>query len=207
MSCLSQYFTFDHSHSDSTDGSVRIRVFFLLSFNVVMFSWWGLVSISQYIQMGDHPFSAFRDCLFNVFPATVNICRSFLHPQREPCRGDRDPFIAVSRTHLSLWQRPTYRCVMDPLITVTETHLSLCHGPTYHWQRPTYHCVMDPLIVTGTHLSLCHGPTYHCDRGPLIAVSWAHLSLTETQLSLWQRPTYHGKKLVNRICLLVFSPP
>jgi len=35
-----------------------------------------------------HPFSAVRDCLFNIFAATI-------HPQPEdaPCRGDRDPLI------------------------------------------------------------------------------------------------------------------
>jgi len=34
----------------------------------------------------DHPLSAVRDCLFNIFAAT-------LHPQPEdaPCRGERDP--------------------------------------------------------------------------------------------------------------------
>ena len=39
--------------------------------------------------------SAIRDCLFNIFAATLHICRPFLHPQPEdaPCRGDRDPLI------------------------------------------------------------------------------------------------------------------
>jgi hypothetical protein len=34
----------------------------------------------------DHPLSAVRDCLFNIFAAT-------LHPQPEdaPCRGDKGP--------------------------------------------------------------------------------------------------------------------
>jgi hypothetical protein len=41
----------------------------------------------------DHPFSAVRDCLFNVSAATLHNWRPFLHPQPEdaPCRGDRDP--------------------------------------------------------------------------------------------------------------------
>jgi hypothetical protein len=39
-------------------------------------------------KLEDHSLSAVRDCLFNVFAAT-------LHPQPEnaPCRGDRDPII------------------------------------------------------------------------------------------------------------------
>ena len=44
-------------------------------------------------KLQDHPLSAVRDCLFNLFAATLHICRPFLHPQPEdaPCRGDRDP--------------------------------------------------------------------------------------------------------------------
>jgi hypothetical protein len=40
-----------------------------------------------------HPLSVVRDCLFNVFAATLDNWRPFLHPQPEdaPCRGDRDP--------------------------------------------------------------------------------------------------------------------
>jgi hypothetical protein len=41
-----------------------------------------------------HPLSAVRDCLFNVFAATLHIRRLFLHPQPEdaPCRGDRPTY-------------------------------------------------------------------------------------------------------------------
>jgi hypothetical protein len=41
--------------------------------------------------------SAVRDCLFNVFAATLHNWRPFLHPQPEdaPCRGDRDPLNTV----------------------------------------------------------------------------------------------------------------
>jgi hypothetical protein len=44
-------------------------------------------------KLEDHPLSAVRDWLFNVFAATLHIRRPFLHPQPEdaPCRGDRDP--------------------------------------------------------------------------------------------------------------------
>jgi len=45
--------------------------------------------------------SAIRDCLFDIFAATLHIGRPFLHPHTEnaPCRGDRDPLI----THGVLW--------------------------------------------------------------------------------------------------------
>jgi hypothetical protein len=41
--------------------------------------------------------SAARDCVFNIFAATLQICKLFLHPQPEdaPCRGHRDPLIMV----------------------------------------------------------------------------------------------------------------
>jgi hypothetical protein len=44
-------------------------------------------------KLEDHPLSAARNCLFNVFGATLHNWRPFLHPQPEdaPCRGDRDP--------------------------------------------------------------------------------------------------------------------
>jgi hypothetical protein len=44
-------------------------------------------------KLEDHPLPAVRDCLFNVFAATLHTWRPFLHPQPEdaPCRGDRDP--------------------------------------------------------------------------------------------------------------------
>ena len=43
----------------------------------------------------DHPFSAVRGCLFNIFAATLHIWGPVLHPQPEdaPCRGDRDALI------------------------------------------------------------------------------------------------------------------
>ena len=41
----------------------------------------------------DHSLSAARDCVFNIFAATLHIWKPFLHPQSEdaPCSGDRDP--------------------------------------------------------------------------------------------------------------------
>jgi hypothetical protein len=44
-------------------------------------------------KLDDHPFSAVRHCLLNVFAATLHNWKPFLHPQPEdaPCLGDRDP--------------------------------------------------------------------------------------------------------------------
>jgi len=44
-------------------------------------------------KLEDHPLSAVRDCLFNIFTATLLIWRPSLHPQPEdaPCRGDKGP--------------------------------------------------------------------------------------------------------------------
>jgi hypothetical protein len=46
-------------------------------------------------KLDDHPLSAVRNCLFNVFAAILHIRRPFLHlqPEDAPCRGDRDPLI------------------------------------------------------------------------------------------------------------------
>jgi len=48
-------------------------------------------------KLEDHPLSAVRNCLFNIFAVTLHFWRPFLHPQPEgaPCRGDRDPLITV----------------------------------------------------------------------------------------------------------------
>jgi hypothetical protein len=52
-----------------------------------------------------HPLSAVRDCLFNVFAATLHIHRPFLHPQPEdaPCRRDRDTLIIQHGEKLFSW--------------------------------------------------------------------------------------------------------
>jgi hypothetical protein len=44
-------------------------------------------------KLEDQPLPTVRNCLFNVFAATLRNWRPFLHPQPEdaPCRGDRDP--------------------------------------------------------------------------------------------------------------------
>jgi hypothetical protein len=65
--------------------------------NMVIFYGEELLAPRPTPKLDDHPLSAVRDCLFNVFAATLHIRRPFLHPQPEdaPCRGDRDTLIMV----------------------------------------------------------------------------------------------------------------
>jgi len=60
----------------------------------VMFLWWGIVSTSLN-PLDDHPFSAVRNCLFNIFAATRCIWRL-------------SPLFATWRCALSWWQGPSY---------------------------------------------------------------------------------------------------
>jgi hypothetical protein len=56
-------------------------------------------------KLEDHPLSAVRDCLFNIFAATLHNWRPFLHPQGKdvPCRGDRDPLnMTICNTTLTI---------------------------------------------------------------------------------------------------------
>jgi hypothetical protein len=93
----------------------------------------------------DHPLSAVRDCLFKIFAVTLHNWRPFLHPQPEdaPCRGDRDPLITVTGTHLAITVIGTHLA-----ITETGTHLAITVIGTHL-----------AITVTGTHLSLWQGPT------------------------------------------------
>jgi hypothetical protein len=47
-----------------------------------------------------YPMSAVRDCLFNVFAATLHIRRPFLQPQPEdaPCRGDSHGYVILLKS-------------------------------------------------------------------------------------------------------------
>ena len=46
-------------------------------------------------KLEDYPLSAVRDCLFNIFSATLHIWMPFPQPQNKdaPCSGNRDPFM------------------------------------------------------------------------------------------------------------------
>jgi hypothetical protein len=124
-----------------TEGSVRFRGFFQYFVTWLIFYGEELLAPCPTSKLEDHPLSAVRDCLFNIFAATLHICRPFLHPQPEdaPCRGDRDPLITVTGTHLSLWQGPTYRGLMmvyqaeTCCWTDTRIKCSLCCTGVYHF--------------------------------------------------------------------------
>jgi hypothetical protein len=66
--------------------------------NMVIFYGEELLAPRPTTKLEDHPLSDVRDCLFNVFAATLHIRRPFLHPQPEdaPCRCDKDPLNLVS---------------------------------------------------------------------------------------------------------------
>jgi len=53
----------------------------------------GLSAPSPTPKLEDHPLSAVRDYLFNIFASTLRTRRTSLHPQPEdaPCRGDKGP--------------------------------------------------------------------------------------------------------------------
>src|SRR5215470_11032516 len=61
--------------------------------NIIIFYGEELLAPRPTHKLEDHPLSPVRDCLFNVFAATLHNWRPFLHPQPEdaPCRGDKDP--------------------------------------------------------------------------------------------------------------------
>jgi hypothetical protein len=54
-------------------------------------------------KLEDHSLSAVRDCLFNIFAATLHIGGRSSHPQPEdaPCRGNRDGMALSSYQGLS----------------------------------------------------------------------------------------------------------
>jgi hypothetical protein len=60
--------------------------------NVIIFYGEELLAPRSTPKLEDHPLSALRDCLVNVFAATLHLRRPFLHPQPEdaPRRGDSD---------------------------------------------------------------------------------------------------------------------
>jgi hypothetical protein len=60
--------------------------------NIIIFYGEELLAPRPTPKLEEHPLSAVRDSLFNVFAATLHKWRPFLHPQPEdaPCSGDRD---------------------------------------------------------------------------------------------------------------------
>jgi hypothetical protein len=51
----------------------------------------------------DHPLSAVRECVSNIFAATLHIWQPFLHPQPgdAPCRGDRPTYHGLHAQRLT----------------------------------------------------------------------------------------------------------
>jgi hypothetical protein len=58
--------------------SVQIRSF-LWSFVTSIFLRWGVVARSLTLKLEDHPLSAVRECLFNIFAATLHTWRASPH--------------------------------------------------------------------------------------------------------------------------------
>jgi hypothetical protein len=79
--------------------------------NMVIFYGEELLASRPTPKLEGHPLSGVRDCLFNVFAATLHIRRPFLHPQPEdePCRGDRDPLIM---------DRDRWRAIVSAIMTL-----------------------------------------------------------------------------------------
>jgi hypothetical protein len=77
--------------------------------NIMLFYGEALLAPRPTPKLEGHPFSGVRDCLFNIFTATLHNWRPFLHPQPEhaPYRGDRDPLnprhSLYKRIFLELW--------------------------------------------------------------------------------------------------------
>ena len=62
--------------------------------NIVSFYGEELLAPLSTPNLEDHPLSAVRDCISNLFVVTLHICRPFLFTQHEdaPCCDDWDPF-------------------------------------------------------------------------------------------------------------------
>jgi hypothetical protein len=92
--------------------------------NLVIFYGEELLAPRPTPKLEDHPLSAVRDCLFNLFAATLHIRRPFLHlqPEEAPCRGDRDRLILARFEHSAL--KP--HVFINYLCVVYSNPLRLC---------------------------------------------------------------------------------
>jgi hypothetical protein len=77
------------SHSYSTTGRGSLKHFVIIKY----FYGEGLLAPCPTPKLEDHLLSAVRDCLFNIFAATLRTRRTSLHPQPEDAswRGDKGP--------------------------------------------------------------------------------------------------------------------
>jgi hypothetical protein len=108
--------------------------------NIILFYGEELLAPRQTPKLEDHPLSAVRDCLFNVFTATLHNWRPFLHlqPENAPCRGDRGPVNTV------------YVQLTAQYVVLVPLHVSATNGS--HIQGAT--------IVEVTCSVLCNLPAY-----------------------------------------------
>jgi hypothetical protein len=74
---------------------INVRDFLRIFVTRLFFLLWRVVSHTPNPQAGGPPLSAIRDCLFDIFAATIHTIGRFLHPQPEdaPCRGDKTHLI------------------------------------------------------------------------------------------------------------------
>ena len=111
-------------------------------------------------KLEDHPLSAVRDCLFNIFSATLHIWRPFLHPQPEDasCRGDRDP-PCHSRAHKKYCESYTeFR-----ILPTKKAHL---HNMAWNrTQTPRKDILLNttPCTNNGCRISGSYSPHSHCE--------------------------------------------
>jgi hypothetical protein len=92
-----------HSQEPAVAGVVTKNRLCRLFRNIIIFYGQELLAPRPTPRLENHPLSGVRDCLFNVFAATLHNWRPFLQPQPEdaPCRGDRN-VPPMLHTHLHL---------------------------------------------------------------------------------------------------------
>jgi hypothetical protein len=78
-------------------------------------------------KLKDHPLSAVRDCLFNIFAATLRTRRTSLHPQPEdaPCCGAKGPTYHGHSLHKLLKMNALVKCSVCLFISEIVERISL----------------------------------------------------------------------------------
>ena len=84
----------DPPHLGCTEVSVRLRDLCVWFVTCLRFFGVELLAPRPAPKLEDHLLSAVRDCLFNIFAATIHVRRPFLHPQPEASHA------VVTETHL-----------------------------------------------------------------------------------------------------------
>jgi hypothetical protein len=130
--------------------------------NMVIFYGEELLAPCPTPKLEGHPLSAVRDCLFNVFAATLHIRRPFLHPQPEdaPCHGDRDQLIIGFR-HIMLF----------------TVHIKLLCAHLHCW------CNSVTVMASDRQLK-CTQIVLRCNR--TMFVGWSSLDVTGRAVESWE---------------------